>query len=140
MGYKLTQVALGLDIGTKRIGVSWGDSAVKIATPYGVVAMDDNTIIEIKKLIEKFKATVLVIGLPRNAAGEETKQSKFVRDFAQRLEPLGPSIVFQDESLTSVEAEQLLSKIHRSNSYNKDQIDAIAASIILSDYLEDNFG
>lgn len=100
--------------------------------------MGDETVAEIQKLVEKYQATVLVVGLPRNAYGEETKQSRYVRDFADKLRPLGLPIVLQDESLTSVEAEQVLLKLHHSKNYNKEQIDAIAASLILRDYLEAN--
>ena len=135
------QVALGLDVGEKRIGVAWGDSQVKIATPHGYLDMNDTAVIEIEKLIDKFNATVLVVGLPRNASGQETQQSGYVRDFVEQLRPLGLDIVLQDESLTSVEAEKILSRQgHTPNIRQKGSIDAVAASLILSDYLEANFG
>jgi len=134
------QVFLSFDIGEKRVGVAWGDSEVKIASPYGVLLMDETILDEIKKLIDKFKPTALIVGLPRNSKGEETKQSQYVRDFATKLETFGLPIVFQDESLTSVIAEDMLSNKQRSNKYNNGKIDASAASIILSDYLEANFG
>lgn len=135
------QVALGLDVGEKRIGVAWGDSQVKIAAPHGYIDMNDATVIEIEKLIDKFNATVLVVGLPRNASGQETEQSQYVRDFVEKLRPLGLDIVLQDESLTSVEAEKILSRQgHAQSDRDKGRIDAVAASLILSDYLEANFG
>jgi putative Holliday junction resolvase len=131
------QVAIGLDVGEKRIGVAFCDGQVRIAVPYGVVAMNDQAVIEIEKLIDRFRATVLVVGLPRNNQGKETKQSQYVRDFVEKLRPLGLPIVLQDESLTSVEAEQRLQGLPLQE---KGKIDAEAAAIILSDYLEANFG
>jgi len=134
------QVILGLDIGEKRIGVAVGDSAVKIASPYGIVAMGDSAVAEIQQLADKLRVATIVVGLPRNAAGEETRQSAFSRDFAEKLRPLGLPIVLQDESLTSVMAADMLSSQQRSKKHNKQQIDAMAASLILSDYLEANYG
>ena len=128
------RVALALDVGEKRIGLAWGDDQVKLASPYGIVEMGENVVAEIANIAEKLKAEVLVLGLPRNSKGEETQQSLYVRDFAKKLEVLGLPIVFQDESLTSVEAEK---NAQSSKNYQAGQpIDDIAASLILSDYLE----
>lgn len=130
------QIALALDVGEKRIGLAWGDDQVKLASPYGIIEMNENAVTEIEKIANKLKAEVLVIGLPRNSKGEETQQSVYVRDFAKKLEALNLQIVFQDESLTSVEAEKIA---QRQKKYRLGQpIDDIAASLILSDYLEGN--
>lgn len=134
------EVAVGLDVGEKRIGVAWGDSDVKIAVPYCVIGMDDETIIEIEKAVDKLGATILVVGLPRNSEGLETRQSQYVRDFVEKLIPLNIPIVLQDESLTSVKAEELLKPQHSKNhNIDKGEIDAMAASLILQDYLEASF-
>jgi putative transcription antitermination factor YqgF len=76
-----------------------------------------------------------VVGLPRNSQGQETQQSQYVRQFAKSLNVFNLPIECQDESLTSVEAKSLLN-LQRSNFYNKQQIDAMAAALILTDYLE----
>jgi putative Holliday junction resolvase len=130
---------VGLDVGEKRIGVAYGDSEVKIASPIGVISNDEKLVLEIERLVSAKNVDKIVIGLPRNSSGLETKQTDFVRDFSEKLLPLGLPIVFQDESLTSVEAENMLYKLQRSKNYNntaKGEIDARAAAIILQDFLE----
>jgi len=126
-----------LDVGEKCIGVAMGDSSVRIAVPYGIVQVDGNEIESIAKIFKKENADILVIGYPRNQAGEQTNQTRFVEDFSVKLFNITSKTVFQDESLTSVIAEQQLKSHGRS--YTKADIDAYAAAIILQDYLEANY-
>lgn len=128
---------LCLDVGEKRIGVAVGDSDVRIAVPFDTVEVDGTELRSIAELIIKENASVLVIGYPRNQAGESTAQTKFVEDFASKLVDFAPKIVFQDESLTSVIAEQQLTSYNRS--FSKSDVDAQAAAIILQDYIEANY-
>lgn len=128
---------LCLDVGEKRIGVSVGDSAVRIAIPFDTIEVDGDEIKTISELVVKEKADVLVVGYPRNQSGESTAQTKFVEDFVARLGDIASQIVFQDESLTSVLAEQRLKSYNRP--YSKGDIDALAAAIILQDYIEENY-
>jgi len=125
---------LGLDVGEKRIGVAVGDNIVKIALPIAVIPNDDEVIINIEKLLDKYNVEKIIVGLPRNSQGEETAQSQFVRDFIEKLEPLDIPIILQDESLTSVKAEERLKA--RKKDYSREDIDAESAVIILSDFLE----
>lgn len=76
----------------------------------------------------------IVVGYPRNQSGEPTAQTEAVKTFAKQLIDFGPKIVFQDESLTSVTAEQRLQS--RGKPYDKADIDMEAAVLILQDYLE----
>ena len=126
--------AICLDIGEKRIGVAVGDSDVRIAVPFDTIDVDGGEIEAIAEILLKEKADVLVIGYPRNQSGEPTAQSKFVEQFAAKLSDIAPNIVFQDESLTSVIAEQQLAAYNRP--FKKADVDAQAAAIILQDYLE----
>ncbi len=126
-----------LDVGEKRIGVAVGQTSVRIAVPFDTVEVDGNEIESIAEIIIQEKADILVIGYPRNQSGEPTKQTQFVQDFADKLTDIAPKIVFQDESLTSVIAEQQLLSYKRP--YTKADIDAQAATIILQDYLEANY-
>ena len=127
---------IGLDVGTKRIGVAKADTSVRIAVPDGTIIVTGNELIEIAKLAKRYNTTWFVVGLPRNSRGEETKQSAYVRDFARRLQSVIPAarIRFQDESLTSVEAESRLQG--RKHGYQKGDIDSEAAAIILQDFIE----
>jgi len=126
-----------LDVGEKRIGVAIGDNSVRIAVPLETIEVDGNEIVNIEKIIDDEQADVLVIGYPRNQSGESTAQTKFVEDFAKKLEKINIRIVFQDESLTSVIAEQRL--ISFKKPYSKAEVDAQAASIILQDFIEANY-
>lgn len=127
---------LGLDVGEKRIGVAKADSSVKIALPICTINVDGNEFAEIARLVRLYSVKVVVLGMPRSNEGNETAQSLFVRRFAKTLVEKIPSITihFQDESLTSVEAENRLKS--RKKNYEKGEIDAEAASIILQDFIE----
>lgn len=125
---------IGLDVGEKRIGVSVADTAVRIAVPFSTVEVDGTEIETIAEIVVKEGADTIVVGYPRNQAGEATAQTAYVEAFVSRIETLAPNIVYQDESLTSVMAEQQL-KAHN-KPYTKGDIDAQAAAIILQDYLE----
>lgn len=126
---------LALDVGGSRIGVAVADTAVRIAVPLITIDVDGTELKKITELIAKEKATVVVVGYPRNQAGEQTQQTAVVEDFADKLKDTAVDIVFQDESLTSVLAEQRLKEGGRP--YAKGDIDSEAAAIILQDYLED---
>lgn len=127
---------LALDVGEKRIGVARADSDTRIAVPVGFVLVDGSEWQEIAKIARLNNTNLFVLGLPRSNEGNETAQSLYVRKFAKTLvEKLpGAKIRFQDESLTSVVAEERFKK--RKKRYEKGEIDAEAASIILQDFLE----
>ncbi len=125
---------ISLDVGEKRIGVAVADLNVRIAVPFQTVEVDGNEIANIAQIVIQEGADTIVVGYPRNQSGESTAQTNYVEEFTKRLEELAPTIVFQDESLTSVMAEQQL-KAHK-KPYTKGDIDAQAAAIILQDYLE----
>ena len=126
---------LSLDIGEVRIGFAANPAGVQIAQPRGVVKNDDKVVTSIKKIIETEKPAVLVVGLPRGMQGQETDQTKYVREFVENLKTnISIPIVLQDEALTSVKAEHELDE--RGKSYERGDIDALAASYILQDYLD----
>lgn len=126
-----------LDVGEKRIGVAKGDNIVRLASPLLTIGVDGTEIDSIKQILSNENASLLVVGFPRNQSGDVTKQTKFVENFVSRLGDIGVDIVFQDESLTSVIAEQRL--ISHKKPYQKGDIDSMAASIILQDYIEFNY-
>lgn len=127
-----------LDVGEKRIGVAVADLSVRIAVPFDTVLVDGNEIEAIARIVTQERADTVVIGYPRNQSGEATAQTRYVEQFSKQLEDIAVTIVFQDESLTSVVAEQRLSAHKRP--YTKADIDAQAAAIILQDYLEQHHG
>ena len=127
---------LALDVGDRRVGVALADSQIKIAVPYGYLERSDKIIQQITELMLDHDINILVVGYPRNQSGEATKQTESVEQFAKKLAEIeiDADLVFQDESLSSVEAERRLGRVK-----DKGEIDAEAASIILQDYLEQNY-
>lgn len=129
---------VGLDVGEKRIGVAVADTSVRIAVPFSTIEVDGSEIQAITEIVLKEQADTLVIGYPRNQQGEATAQTHYVEVFAEQLKDLDVKIAFQDESLTSVLAEQQL--ISHKRPYTKADIDAQAAALILQDYVEQYYG
>lgn len=127
---------LALDVGEKRVGLAIGDSQVRIAIPFGYIERSDNIVQQLTEVILKHDIRTIVVGYPRNQSGEATQQTAAVEDFVKEMEEIDidTEIVFQDESLTSVEAERRLGRVK-----DKGEIDAEAASIILQDYLEEKY-
>ena len=134
---------LALDIGTKRIGVAFADTTVRIAVPRGMIPVDGNEMAEIVKQYRLERAELIVSGLPRNNQGEETAQTKLVQDFIVKLKAYlaqldqsEPIVKFQDESLTSVTAETHFKNDVSRAEREAGKVDAEAAAIILQDFIE----
>lgn len=140
------EIILGIDVGVRRIGLAWGGSEVRIATPLDPILNDGAALDYIAGLIARMSVTTVVVGLPRNNDGEETEQSRYSRQFADDLGDTlavnsidNVTIVMQDESLTSIKAEEILrrDKRHYNERMLRDgTLDSQAAAIILTDYLE----
>lgn len=131
---------IGLDVGEKRIGVARADSSTRIAVPLGFIEANGSEWQEIARIASVNSTNLFVLGLPRSNEGNETAQSAYVRDFARKLVSAIPDakVKFQDESLTSVIAEERLKS--RGKAYEKGEIDAEAATIILQDFIESAVG
>ncbi len=138
---------IGLDVGEKRIGVAKVDSSTRIAVPVGYIEVNGSEWQEIARIARINGATYFVIGLPRSNEGNETKQSAYARQFGKTLveKVPGARVRFQDESLTSVMAEDRLKGSSRTKKkaakkggkgYERGDIDAEAATIILQDFIE----
>jgi len=128
---------IGLDVGTRRIGVAVADSNVRIAVPKTTITVNNGLeFTELARIARMNNTDWFVIGMPRNNHGQKTAQSDYVQEFAKELKMAVPGIKvrFQDETLTSVEAESRLKS--RKKSYQKAEIDAEAAAIILEDFIE----
>ncbi|MDR1970278.1 MAG: Holliday junction resolvase RuvX [Candidatus Nomurabacteria bacterium] len=133
------EAVIGLDIGAHRIGVARGDFEVRIATPLPMLINSETIFEELAQLIQESRVEDVVIGLPRDARGQETTQSQISRDFAARLASRSNiKIHFQDESLTSVLAEKNLRsrKGFNEKMLHDGTLDSEAATIILQDFLD----
>ena len=129
-----SQSLVCLDVGEKRIGVAVADTSIKIAVAFDTIIVDGTELNKIAEIVIREGAKTIVIGYPRNQQGETTAQTAYVERFAEGLAEVAENIVFQDESLTSVKAEEFLNR--QKKPYEKSDIDALAASFILQDYLE----
>jgi len=124
---------IGLDIGLKRIGVARVSLDAKLPEALGTYENDESFFARLKELIDEYQVDSLIVGLPRNMDGQETAQSALVRDFCDSaLKQYDMPIIMQDETLSSVEAEQRL----KPNQGKKSDIDTMSAVIILEDYLK----
>lgn len=127
---------LGLDVGEKRVGVALLRSSPRIPVALSTLERDSKYFWQqLKDLIDEYQIDKIVVGLPRGLNGQETAQTEATKVFAQELQVhITLPLVWQDESLTSVAAEAALKATGKP--YDKGDIDATAAQLILSDYLE----
>jgi len=126
---------LALDVGEKRIGAAIASTITRLPQSLPTIAHAPDVMQVISKLIKQYDVTKIVIGLPRNLHGERTDQTKLVENFAHELQGVtGIEVYFQDEALTSKQAEQEL-KQHKVT-YTKEAVDALAALYILEDFLK----
>lgn len=125
---------LALDVGGVRIGVAMADAELKFANPLTTLINDGAIWDTLAALIEENDVQTVVVGLPRSLQGHETPQTQICRNFAKSLsERLQIAVELQDEATTSVKAEAELRS--RGKPYEKADIDALAATYILEDYL-----
>lgn len=129
---------LGLDAGNVRVGIALVRAEVSIPVPVTTLLRGGTTFWEqLGEIINNNDVSQLVIGLPRSLDGHETEQTVSTRNFGNELASrTGLPISWQDEALTSVQAESALKKTGKP--YVKGDIDSLAACYILSDYMEAN--
>jgi putative Holliday junction resolvase len=137
--------ALGIDYGERRIGLALSDATGLIASPWKTVPNEANVGSAARRLaaeIEQLQRDerglgAVVLGLPRRLSGEPNDQTARVQRLAELLgHMIVIPITFQDERLTSHEADQRLAGRERDWRRRKAQVDALAAAIILQDYLD----
>jgi putative Holliday junction resolvase len=125
---------LALDVGHKRIGVAIADAIARLPRPLTTIEVDENVLKKIADLAAENNANELVVGLPRGMEGQSTEQTKYSEDFVRRLkQKTGLLVHMQDEAVTSAQAEEELRQ--RGKPYVKGDIDALAATYILEDFL-----
>lgn len=132
--------ALGLDIGRRRVGVAGCDGTGLIATGLTTIHWRSfaQLMTDIQQIALARQAQVLVVGLPLTMTGEEGFQARQVRKLAKGLsQALDLPIIYVDERLSSVEAEQLMREAGHSVAHDKALIDRKAAAIILQRWLDE---
>src|SRR5579884_1228053 len=124
-----TGSALGVDYGTKQVGLAICSLTSRLPRPYKTIANSGHLINEIAKVVKDENVQLIVVGLPRSLSGHHTQQTRLSMDFIDQLKlATTVPIYVKDEALTSVLAEEELSKNHAL--YDKSDVDALAASYI----------
>jgi putative Holliday junction resolvase len=125
---------LALDVGEKRIGVALASLQARLAHPLKTLHRSKDSFEQIQALVDEHGARTVVVGLPRGLSGQTTAQTRSVEEFKAELQRvLTVPAHWQDEAVTSAQAEEELRS--RGKPYKKEDIDALAATYILEDYL-----
>ncbi|MDP4120216.1 MAG: Holliday junction resolvase RuvX [Bacillota bacterium] len=132
-------IILAVDLGLARTGLSVCDKGEFLASPLCVIEERNQ-----QKLLEKVldevknsKAEEIVLGLPRNMDGSEGQSAENARAFGEKLQTLsGISVILRDERLTTTSAHNYLNNTDIRGKKRKAVVDAVAATIILQDYLD----
>jgi putative holliday junction resolvase len=125
---------LGLDLGNVRIGVALSDSLGMTAQPLKVLKSEgtQKDLINLGEMVNEYEVTQVIVGLPINMDGTESKQTQKIRDFTQKLSNrLNVSVFFVDERLTSRQAERMMSESGVTSKKQRGKVDQIAAAILL---------
>lgn len=132
---------LGIDLGSKTVGLALSDTTLTIATSYKTINFKDSdydsTIDEILDIIEEYDVIKIILGLPKNMNNTLGERANITLLYKEKLEKRTnlPVIMF-DERLTSVISNNILIEADMSRKKRKKKVDSIAAQIILQDYLD----
>ncbi len=122
---------LSLDVGLKRTGIARASRAARLAQPL-VTVPTEKVIANLKNFIEEYNVSAVVVGLPRNLAGDDTRQTTWVRDWVNHAKgKIDLPFYWQDEVLTS-----RIAKASKMSYKRPHDVDSLAAAIILQDFLD----
>lgn len=122
---------LGLDLGGKRIGVAVASVAARLPRPLDLVQNDEQLLPNLEYICKSEDIKLLVVGVPRNLSGEETAQSRHLRNHGEALaKQLQLKVVFVDESLSSHRADEALATSKKPTVSQ----DSLAACFILDEF------
>ncbi len=136
----MPEYVLGIDFGTKRIGLAVAQTLTRQANPLKVLNNNQQFWQELQQIIAEWQIKQLIVGLPLDMDGEEQEVTRQVKNFGKKLKhQFDLPIIYVDERLSSFEAErqfQLQRAAGASKAKNKQNIDAMAAQIILQSWLD----
>ena len=132
---------LGLDLGTRTLGLSISDQTHTIASTYKTIRYEeenyDYLLEQLKEIIEKEQIEKLILGLPKNMNNTIGESAERCLNFKKRIEEkLNIIVEMQDERLTTVEETNYMIEANMSRKKRKQKIDSLAANIILQTYLD----
>lgn len=136
---------LGLDLGTRTLGISLSDATHTIASAYGTLHFDegdfDSLIEPLKKIIDEYKVEKIILGLPKNMNNTIGESGMRCLNFSDKImNTLKIPVIMQDERLTTVEATRYMLEADMSRNKRKKKVDGLAANIILQTYLDKKKG
>lgn len=132
---------MGLDFGSKTVGVAVSDELEMTATGVEIVRRESQnklrrTLARIGELIKEYDVNTVILGYPVMLDGSEGERVEKTKEFAQMLERrTGVQIIFQDERLTTVEAYEIMDQMGIKKDDRYKYVDMLAAKFILEDYL-----
>ncbi len=130
---------LGLDLGRRRIGVALSDPTGLLAQPLEVIerTSKEQILRILKGLVLEWEIERIIIGYPRQMSGEVGEEAKWVANYAEKLsQELDLPVLLWDERLSTVSAERVLKERHWKEERQRGWVDAVAAAVILQDYLD----
>ena len=129
---------IGLDHGSRRIGVAIGDTETGMAFARSAIRRRnlDHDLALIGELCTGEEASLVVVGLPLNMDGTEGEQASAAREFGERVRGIGLSVAYEDERLTSWEAAERMGPGGRRAPRRSGELDSGAARLILQQYLD----
>lgn len=135
---------LGLDLGTKTLGISISDETRTVASPLKTIRFkEDNleVISELQEIVKGFNVTKIVLGLPKNMNNTLGERAEATIEFQKRISQImNIEVVLQDERLSTVAAHNYLLEANLSRKKRKKVVDKMAANIILQTYLDKEKG
>lgn len=127
---------LGVDYGTKRVGLALSDTLGITASPLATVPRPD-VVDEVKNLVKEMDVGTIVVGLPTGLSGVEGMSASEARKLADELgSATGVEVVLVDERYTSRIAETSLLETGMKRRERREKVDRVAAALILQDYLD----
>lgn len=131
---------MGLDLGSRTLGVALSDPTGLIASSYEVIRHNEEyemLVDKVKELVEEKKVEKIVLGLPKNMNNTIGFKGELSYKFKEMLEEkIGKEVVLMDERLTTRQATNVLLKNDTSRKKRKQVVDSLAATIILQSYLD----
>ena len=135
---------MALDVGHKRIGVALSDPGQVLASSLQVIERkgQQRDLATVVQLVQEHEVGKIIVGYPRSLDGTAGRQAEVVERYAAVLEEklkdssLDVPVIFWDERLSTVAADRLMAEAGRRGRERRERIDAVAAAVILQDYLD----
>ena len=135
-----TKRIVGIDYGSRRVGISLSDPLGIIAQPKGTLINNDGLFDDLREIIESNGVSLVIVGMPLNLKGQKGKKAEEVGEFITRLkQETGVDVVEWDERFTTSIARQTLIDLGTKKKDRRDgkhQVDSMAAAVILQSFLD----